>query len=130
MTDLHSPADAPSHEERGWGLIAHLGGPIGLLLSAGLLGFVIPLIIWLAKRDESDFVDHHGREALNFQLSLFALHVLGWMFVLVTFGFGFLVVLPGFLLLWFAELILGVVAGLRAHDGRRFRYPLSVRLIG
>jgi len=130
MQDLHGTAQAPSREERTWGLITHLGGPVCLLLSAGLLGFVIPLIVWLAKRDESGFVDHQGREALNFQLTLFALHVLGWMFVLVTFGFGFLVILPAFLLLWLAELILGVVAALRAYDGRRFRYPLTVRLIG
>ncbi len=32
--------------------------------------FIFPLILWLTKK-ESEFVDHHGKQALNFQISLF-----------------------------------------------------------
>lgn len=33
--------------------------------------FIFPLILWSAFKKESRFIDHHGRQALNFQLSIF-----------------------------------------------------------
>ena len=133
MTELaSSPALAgapPTREERTWALIAHLGGPAGLLLSAGLFGFAVPLVVWLARREDSPFIGDQGKEALNFQLTLFFVHVVAWLFVLVTLGVGLLVVLPCFLVLWIGELILGVVAAVRANEGQRYRYPLTLRLI-
>ena len=133
MTDpgpYPDPRDVPSKEERTWALVAHAGGPAGLLLTAGLLGFAVPLVVWLARRDESAFVDQQAKEALNFQLTLFLLHVIGWLFVLVTLGVGLLIAWPFFLGLWLCELILGLVAALQASEGRAYRYPLTLRLIG
>lgn len=126
---LDSDAAQPTSEERTWALLAHAGGPAGLLLSAGLFGFAVPLVVWLAKRDESAFVDRHGKEALNFQITLFLVHVALLLFVLLTLGIGILVALPFFVALWFAELVLGVVAALKAYSGRPYRYPLTLRLI-
>ncbi len=120
--------DATS-EARTWALVAHLGGPAGLLLSAGLLGFVVPLVVWLAKREESAFVEDQAREALNFQITLFLIHVAGWIFIFLTLGIGSLIIIPMFLVLWVAELVLGIVAALQAHEGRRYRYPFALRLI-
>lgn len=132
MTELASSSltgAPPTREERTWALIAHLGGPAGLLLSAGLFGFAVPLVVWLARREDSPFLDHQGKEALNFQLTLFVMHVVAWLFVLVTLGVGLLVVVPFFLVLWIVGLILGVVAALRANEGLRYRYPLTVRFL-
>lgn len=128
----YDPADrtTPTREERTWALVAHAGGPAGLLLTAGLLGFAVPLVVWLAKRDESEFVADQGKEALNFQLTLFLLHLAGWLFVVLTLGLGLLVVWPFFLVLWVIELILGLVAALRSYEGQRYRYPFALRLIG
>ena len=133
MTDVASPsslsASLPTREERTWALVAHLGGPAGLLLSAGLFGFAVPLVVWLARRDDSAFVGEQGKEALNFQLTLFLVHALTWLFVLFTLGLGLVVVLPFLLVLWIGELILGVVAALRANEGSCYRYPFTLRLI-
>lgn len=120
---------SPSREERTWALLAHLGGPAGLLLSAGLFGFAVPLVIWLARREDSSFVGDQAREALNFQLTLLLVHLTGWLFALLTLGLGLLVVVPFFLVLWVVELILGVVAGLRANEGASYRYPLTIRFL-
>jgi uncharacterized Tic20 family protein len=38
------------------------------------IAFAIPLVMWLVKKDKSSFIDDHGREALNFQITL--LHLL------------------------------------------------------
>jgi len=59
----------PTSQERTWATFCHLaaftvllGVPLGLI--AG------PLVVWLIKRNDSTFVDRHGKAALNFQLSV------------------------------------------------------------
>lgn len=120
---------APTRGQRAWALVAHLGGPAGILLSAGLFGFAVPLVIYLAKRDDSEFAGHQAKEALNFQITLFLLHALIWLFVIMTLGIGILVVWPFLIALWLGELVIGIVAAMKAYGGTRFRYPLTLRLI-
>ena len=83
----------------------------------------MPLVIYLAKRDDSEFAGDQAKEALNFQLTLFLLHVAIWVFVLATLGLGLLVVWPSAIALWLGELVLGVVAALRL---RRHEVPVPV----
>jgi len=33
--------------------------------------FIFPIIIWSSAKKNSEFADHHGRQIINFQLSLF-----------------------------------------------------------
>jgi uncharacterized Tic20 family protein len=123
------PVQELSEQDRSLSLVAHLGGPAGLLLSAGLLGFVVPLIVWLAKRGESAFVENQAKEALNFQITLLVAHVAGWLFVFLTFGLGLIVVWPAYIALWVGELALGIWAAMQVYSGRRYRYPFNLRLI-
>lgn len=32
--------------------------------------FILPVVIWSAKKDQSKFIDYNGKQAINFQLSL------------------------------------------------------------
>lgn len=32
--------------------------------------YIFPILIWSSYKDKSEFVNHHGKQALNFQLSL------------------------------------------------------------
>ena len=32
--------------------------------------FIIPLVLWIANKNEKEFVDYNGKQALNFQISL------------------------------------------------------------
>jgi uncharacterized Tic20 family protein len=32
--------------------------------------YIFPILIWTSKKDKSEFIDHHGKQVLNFQLSL------------------------------------------------------------
>jgi len=130
LTETYATNPASSSSaERTWALTAHLGGPAGILLSAGLFGFAVPLVIYLAKRDDSVFAGNQAKEALNFQITLFLLHALIWLFVIMTLGIGILVVWPFLISLWLGELVIGVVAALRAYGGTKFRYPLTLRMI-
>ncbi len=132
-----TPTPAPIDQtSRGWSIAAHLSGlGIGLLTGA-MLGFVGPLVVWLMRRDEDPFTEHHAKEALNFQLTvlvaLIASVVLAIPAVIVgvlTLGLGLvafaLLALVG-LVLWF---VLPIVGTVRAGNGEGYRYPVTIRFI-
>ena len=67
------PAEETSVEQdkdaRKWAMFTHLSALIGLtgIPFTSVLG---PLILWLIKKDDFDYVNLQGREALNFQISM------------------------------------------------------------
>jgi uncharacterized Tic20 family protein len=103
-----------TQEERQMGLFCHLGG--------ALLGFLVPLIIWLIKKDQSKFVDDQGKEALNFQITLLIGHVIGGVTICFTFGLINMAV-------WVLGLVFGILGGVEANKGVVYRYPINIRMI-
>ncbi len=75
--------------ERILAMILHLSGFLN-----GMLPLIIPLIIWLLKKDSSFFIREHGRAALNFQLSVIVLGITSFLFILFTIGIGAILVVP------------------------------------
>ncbi|MDX1530284.1 MAG: DUF4870 domain-containing protein [Rhodothermales bacterium] len=119
MEDLPS---RPSEDARNWAMIIHLSALVGFLGNG--IGFLAaPLIIWLVKRDEDPFIDEQGKEALNFQITMAILWIVAVILVFVLVGIFCL--LPLALL----ELVLPIVAGLRAREGESYRYPFTIRFI-
>src|SRR5471032_2596768 len=77
---------------RTWTILCHASALLGVFLHfpGHLLG---PLIVWLAKRDDSSEIDAHGKESLNFQISMLIYNAIAAVFCLVLIGFVFLAVL-------------------------------------
>jgi uncharacterized protein len=110
-----------SKEVRTWGMLAHLSSLAGFVIPFGnIFG---PLIVWLVKGKESSFVDEHGKEALNFQISMTIYMVFAGLSLLILIG---IIILP---LLVLADLIYTVIAAVAANDGRSYRYPMTIRFI-
>lgn len=98
-------------------------------LLAILTGFIGPLIIWLVKKETSPFLDHHGREALNFQITVFLASIVlgGLVFGLMFVGIGFLL-LPLFFVVPILALVAEILACAAANRGEWHRYPCCIRL--
>ena len=98
-------------------------------LLGALFGFLVPLIIWLLQKEKHSFVDDQGKEALNFQLTVLIAYVattaIGVVLSCVTFGLSSL--LP--LVVWVAQLVLGIIACTKANAGEAYRYPINIRFI-
>lgn len=114
-------ASGVSKEERNLGLFCHLSTFIGWLIP--LANILAPLIIWLVKKDESAYVDHHGREALNFQIN-----VTFWAIIFGVLSF-LLIGIPFLVLLILADLVLTIVAAVKASEGELYQYPATLRLV-
>lgn len=143
MNDL-SDTPRPTGDERQSAMLCHLLGFAHLIFP--LAGILAPFLLWNSKKDDSDFIDRHGKEAVNFQIT-FGLIIL--LFVVLMFGsiaqfftstgtspasiessFGgiFLVGLCG-ALVGLAEVILMVLAAVAASSGREFSYPIRIRFL-
>lgn len=102
-------------------MFCHLGGFCGYIIPFG--NIIVPLILWLVKKDEYPFVDHHGKEALNFNISMTIYAAISALLGIILIGFILLAVL----------LVLDIVyiirATIEANKGEYYRYPLTIRFI-
>lgn len=120
--------------------------------------FIGPIILWVSNKDKSEFIDAHGKQAINFQISilLYAI-ILGTIsipfFVFNIFnGFDFIDfhglhdfhinmgkpspllyiggAMGGLAILGFIlELVFIVKASLKARDGELYNYPLTINFL-
>lgn len=132
-------------DERTWGALVHLGGLIGMAISPLAGNIIGALVLWLLKRNDSPFVDKHGKEALNFQITMSFLalalsifngirvgiwsvsralfhdgHFEGWRYSFTGGLFWIVAVL---------NIVFSVMAAIRASNGGDYRYPFAIRIV-
>ncbi len=133
--------DNLSSEEKNWGMACHLSVLVGFAFP--VIGFVLgPLMVWLMKRDEMPFVADQGKESLNFQLTVICvLAILGVLFV-TSFAVALIPIL-GPVIFFLSSMICGlsssaigiaaicsaIFAGVKAGEGKTYRYPYIYRFI-
>ena len=110
-----------SQDEKMWAMFCHLSALVGFIIPFG--NIIGPLIIWAVKKEEMPLVDEHGKEALNFQISMTIYFIVAAFLVLVIIGIPILIALGLF------ELFAIVVAAIKANDGKKFNYPLTIRFV-
>ena len=108
-------------DERMWAMLTHLSALPGSFVLIGAI--VAPLVIWQVQKNKSAFVYYHGKEAVNFQIT---------MAIAAAFSFLLFLLLIGLVLIWIVGavwLIFTVIAAIKANNGEYYRYPLTIRLI-
>jgi len=112
-----------SQDDRTWILVAHFGGPAGILVGLGLGGWIAPLIALLARGNQSPVVRTEAIKALNFQLLWALVGLIGW--ATICLGIGFVIMTLAALV----AIIFGVVAGVKAVNNEPYNYPMTVNFI-
>jgi uncharacterized Tic20 family protein len=106
-----------SGNDKIWAILCH----VSVFLGIGFL--LLPLVVYLAMKNESEYVTANAREALNFHISLAIYFICCLPLVLILIGY----------LLWLGLVlcmfIFSIVAAVKASDGGCYRYPLTLRLI-
>lgn len=101
--------------ERTYALFNHLVGLVSIFDIIGLMSIIGTLIMWQIRKSDSPFLDDHGREAMNFQLSLV-------LFAIVSFG----ILIP---ILYILRIVGCVKGAMAANKGEFYRYPCCIRFI-
>jgi len=106
-------------------MAVHLSALVGLLGNG--VGFVLgPLVVWLWKKDEYEFVNEQGLEALNFQLTMVITLVAS--FILAITIIGLVIAIPLLLIVGIAMVVMPIVAAVQARKGIHYRYPFTIRV--
>ncbi len=145
-----------SANERTVSSLTHLSALSQYFIPFG--NFIFPIIIWSTKKKDSEFVDHNGKQVLNFQLSIFlysivlcmiAVPIIIYMmynsviisnilngndFEFNNYNFSdftgmIILVLLAILIFGFlkiVEFILIVCAAVKASNGEKYNYPLTI----
>ena len=102
-------------------MLCHLTALLGYLFP--FANIIIPLVIWLVKKDESPWVDFNGKESVNFQISVTIYEIIAGLSMLLLVGF---VLLPAVIVF---SLVVVIIASVKAYNGEPYKYPLSIRFI-
>ena len=86
-------------------------------------GWLVPLILWLIKKDESPAIDAHGKAILNWIISEVIYLFVAAVLTLVVVGvfLGPVIVILG--------LIFPIIGALKAKDGELWPYPMSIEFL-
>lgn len=110
-----------STQETNWAMFCHLGSFCGYFIPLG--NIIVPLVLWLVKRDEWPYVNQHGKEALNFNISFTIYAIISAVLCIVLIGFVLLAAL------FIMSIVFVIQATLSASKGEYYRYPLIFRFI-
>lgn len=113
----NSPVMGGTAEDRNLAMLTHLSGII--------LGFIVPLIVWLINKDNAAkaYLTAESKEALNFQITILIGYVICWILSFVLIG---LFLLP---LLWILNLVFCILAAVAVSNKGTYRYPFALRLV-
>ena len=116
-------------EARTWAMLAHVLSAIAALLSWGTISFVVPLVIWLVFKDRSALIDHHGKQNLNLQITVFVSGIAAAVVGLLLFVVGLAVTIPLWSLYVLYAIIISIIAGVKANSGEYYRIPAAIGFI-
>lgn len=103
-------------------LVLHLSQLLNLITGIG--GLIVPLIIWLLKKEEVESIDSHGKLVLNFQISmlLYSLIAVPLIFLL---GLGIII----FIVIGILMLVFPILNAVRMERGEAVSYPFSIAFL-
>ncbi|SHG57204.1 DUF4870 domain-containing protein [Ornithinibacillus halophilus] len=82
-----------------------------------------PLLIWLLKREQSPFVDHHGKQYFNFIVSYFIYGIIGAILMFVLIGFVIVFALS------IMAIVFTIIAAVKAYQGEWYKFPLVIEFL-
>ena len=103
-------------------MFAHLSSFLGYTCIPQA-NIIAPLIIWQVKKDDMPFASDQGKECLNFQISMLIYVIISAILIIILIGVAFLVIL------YVMNIILTIIAAIKANEGVPYRYPLTMRFI-
>lgn len=107
----------PTQDEKIWGSVSHLSYLAGLPI-------VVPLILYLWKRDQSAFVAGQAKQAVGMHIATVIAFAIGIGFSFGTFGFGVFLAVPMLWLFGVIAFICSIVAVLKIAQGESYHYPV------
>ncbi|CAM3445365.1 DUF4870 domain-containing protein [Occultella aeris] len=108
-------------------ILAHLSPIIAMVLSAGLISFLGPLLVWLIWKDRGPLVRNAAASAFNFNITVWVVTIVGWICFITIVLIPLAIVL--WAVVWIAQIVLSIIGAMRASNGEVYRYPFQVPIL-
>ncbi len=112
-----------TENDKTMGMISHLAAFAGLVVPFPFVNVIGPLVVWLTQKDKSAYIDFHGKESLNFQITLAIACAIAFLSVFLLIGF---LLLPA---VGIYGVVMTIIASIKAKEGVRYRYPFTIRFL-
>ena len=120
-----------TQNHKNYSAITHLSGFAGWFFPFG--NILAPLVLWAAKKNESSYINEHGKAAVNFQLSLllycFLLGILLIPIAIFTLGLGIIAIIIGIIPVVILKIVLIISGSIKASNGEMYHYPFTIDFI-
>lgn len=124
--DAQKPEPHDRSPKQPWGLdiptfclLMHLSQFAGFVVP--FAGIVLPIVMWATNKDEFPEIDSHGKNIVNWVLSLLIYTVIAAILMFVVIGF-FL-----FFGLMLMNIIFAIIGAVKASQNVAWQYPLSIK---
>ena len=102
-------------------MLMHLSQFAGIIIP--MAGIALPIIMWATNKDKSSIIDQHGKNILNWMISLFIYYTISIILIILIVGIFALIALT---MMWFIFIIIGAI---KANNKEIFSYPLSIQFL-
>jgi uncharacterized protein len=116
------PEKVGSEDGRNWAMGIHFSAVAASFMP--VVGFAVPIVLWQIKRKEIPALDAHGKAVANWLVTYGGCMLLAFVLVFVFIGVLLLPLLAGL------NVLLCIIGGLKAKEGRVWRYPGSFPIFG
>lgn len=120
-------AGLATDREKNMAMLCHLTALAGFVIPFG--NIIGPVIVWMAGKADSNFVDEHGKASLNFQFSLTLFFIATIVLTIFIGPLAFLLFLV-FAIAVLYGVVMIIVNSVKAHNGEDGAYALSTHFLG
>lgn len=107
-------------EERTFCTLMHISQ---LLVYAGGVGIVVPIVMWILGKDQSPLVARHGARMMNWIFSSFIYGCVVGVLCLLFVGIPFAIALA------ILAVVFPVIAAMKANRGQLWSYPMAIKFL-
>ena len=107
--------------EKQYAMFIHLSQLAGSIVVG--LGWILPLVLWLTKKDSSEYIDANGKIVMNWIISCLIYGIVSGILCLIGIGVVLLIALA------ICNLTFIIIGSVKASQGNSWPYPLSIPFI-
>lgn len=110
-----------SDAEKQYAMFIHISQFAGVIIPG--LGWILPLVLWLTRKDTSSYIDANGKIVMNWIISCFLYAIGASILIFILIG------IPLLIALGVCSLVFTIIGAIRANEGILWAYPLSIKFL-
>ena len=130
MSEESNAQDSASNNSaaKPWGMevntfamLMHLSQFAGVLVPFG--GLIMPIVMWTTNKEKDASIDQHGKNILNWMISL-VIYMIGGAILSIVFIGIFVIIAAGV-----CSIIFTIMGAVKANKGEVWAYPMSIKFL-